>query len=181
MSAKTRIPKECLSCGGTFEPPTALLRKGYGKFCDKRCYGAWLSRSVDRKEMARRGSLSKGHTVSMSVRERISQANRGRKRPDVAGMLSPFWKGGVNTESMRIRRSSEYLDWRRQVFERNDYRCVECGARSGIGEKVYLEADHIKSFADFPALRLEVSNGRTLCRPCHMKTSNHGRRKKVTI
>jgi 5-methylcytosine-specific restriction endonuclease McrA len=33
-----------------------------------------------------------------------------------------------------------------------------------------LEADHIKPWAYFPSLRFELSNGRTLCRPCHDKT-----------
>jgi hypothetical protein len=36
---KTRKPKKCGWCGIIFEPPTALIKKGYGKFCSQRCYG----------------------------------------------------------------------------------------------------------------------------------------------
>jgi 5-methylcytosine-specific restriction endonuclease McrA len=63
------------------------------------------------------------------------------------------------------RYSPEAEKWRKAVFERDDYTCQECGVRG-----TYLEADHIKPFGFFPELRYELSNGRTLCRPCHDKT-----------
>ena len=63
------------------------------------------------------------------------------------------------------RYSKEAIQWRKTVFERDDYTCQECHTRGS-----YLEADHIKPFAYFPELRYELSNGRTLCRPCHDKT-----------
>lgn len=63
------------------------------------------------------------------------------------------------------RYSPEAEKWRKAVFERDNYTCVECGIRG-----TYLEADHIKPWAYFPELRFELSNGRTLCRTCHDKT-----------
>lgn len=63
------------------------------------------------------------------------------------------------------RYSPENKVWRESVFERDDFTCQECGVRG-----TYLEADHIKPWAYFPDLRFELSNGRTLCRPCHDKT-----------
>lgn len=80
------------------------------------------------------------------------------------------WKGGITLINDGIRHSLEYKRWRTSVFERDDYTCVWCGARNGLGKTVVLNADHIKQFSDFPELRLEVSNGRTLCRPCHETT-----------
>lgn len=73
------------------------------------------------------------------------------------------WKGGISNERCRIRQSSEYKNWRKEVFCRDNWTCA-CGKRGG-----YLEADHIKGFAEYPELRFEVSNGRTLCKPCHIK------------
>ena len=32
---------------------------------------------------------------------------------------------------------------------------------------IKLHADHIKPYANYPELRLEITNGRTLCVPCH--------------
>lgn len=93
---------------------------------------------------------------------------RGQKRPEISGPKCHLWRGGVTTEHERIRKSVEYKAWRRAVFERDGFRCVGCGAVGGR-----LNADHIKSFARFPALRFDVSNGRTLCVPCHKKTDSY--------
>lgn len=61
------------------------------------------------------------------------------------------------------RLSPETAEWRRLVFERDGYRCVECDD----GGK--LNAHHIKSWADHPDLRYDVENGVTLCIECHAK------------
>ena len=74
----------------------------------------------------------------------------------------------------RVRGSKEYDAWRSEVFRRDDYTCKSCGQRGGK-----LHADHIKPFALFPELRLDVSNGRTLCKPCHLKTDTWGYRTKI--
>lgn len=80
------------------------------------------------------------------------------------GPLSHRWRGGL-TEKKRIQRNSaEYAVWRRSVFDRDNYTCVNCGHVGGR-----LAADHIKPWALFPALRFELSNGRTLCWPCHRR------------
>lgn len=63
------------------------------------------------------------------------------------------------------RYSPETEAWRKAVFARDNYTCKICGIRGS-----YLEADHIKPWAYFPELRHELSNGRTLCRPCHNTT-----------
>lgn len=63
------------------------------------------------------------------------------------------------------RYSREAEEWRKAVFARDDYTCQFCGVRG-----TYLEADHIKPWAYFPDLRFELSNGRTLCKPCHNTT-----------
>ena len=53
--------------------------------------------------------------------------------------------------------------WREAVFKRDKYRCVECG-KTGR-----LNAHHIESWADYPAMRFDVNNGITLCVDCHAK------------
>ena len=61
------------------------------------------------------------------------------------------------------RYSDDYYEWRTKVFGRDGYRCVRCGATE------QLHAHHIKTWNDYPKLRLKVSNGETLCETCHKK------------
>ena len=66
--------------------------------------------------------------------------------------------------------SPKYKKWRMAVFQRDNWICQTCGVRSKVGEPVYLEAHHIKSWAKYPKLRYEVNNGITLCYSCHKLT-----------
>ena len=86
---------------------------------------------------------------------------------DWGGENNPNWKGGVSKESALIRTSAEYQEWREKVFERDSWTCRECGAKREVGS-VVLHAHHVKEFATHPEMRLDVSNGLTLCEPCHM-------------
>jgi 5-methylcytosine-specific restriction endonuclease McrA len=56
----------------------------------------------------------------------------------------------------------EYRQWRTAVFYRDNYTCQRCFTRGG-----QLHAHHVKSWADYPTLRFEVSNGLTLHERCH--------------
>ena len=98
-----------------------------------------------------------GWKLSLEIRKRLSEAHRGEKAYNYKG-TSPIYK--------QLRNSLDYEEWRKAVFERDDYTCQKCFA---IGE--YLHADHIKAFSKFPDLRFEVSNGRTLCVSCHYEVT----------
>ena len=125
--------------------------------------------------------------------KKISESKKGKKRPPFSeewkrkmsesrtnrwrGEKSWSWRGGLTLESKRIRNSIEYKVWRKTVFERDNYTCVCTGcaacSEAGCGKRGgRLNADHIKSFSKYPNLRFDISNGRTLCKPCHEKTPN---------
>lgn len=103
----------------------------------------------------------------------LISTNKERK-----GVKHHNWKGGITTENAKTRSSRRYAKWRTTVFERDDYTCIDCCARNGNGVAIYLEAHHIKSFAEYPDLRFDIDNGITLCRGCHKKTETYARRRK---
>jgi 5-methylcytosine-specific restriction endonuclease McrA len=98
------------------------------------------------------------------------KATTGSYRPNSGayGEKNPHWRGGVTSINKIIRGSRKYSDWRKSVFQRDNYTCVFCGVVGG-----YLEADHIKPFAYFVEHRFDIDNGRTLCKPCHSKTDTY--------
>lgn len=99
------------------------------------------------------------------------------------GKDNHFWKGGVTEESKLIRQSTKYKNWRKAVFKRDNYTCQQCSIRSeiGVGKTIELNADHIKPFAHYKELRFELSNGRTLCRPCHLQTDTFGGNSRAVV
>ena len=103
-----------------------------------------------------RVSPMKGRRQTTEARRKIGNSQRGEKHYN--------WKGGVTPEHMRIRNSDEYKEWRMKVLQRDRFSCVNCGYRSRVKRDIVV--DHIKPFCLYPELRLEVSNGRTLCREC---------------
>lgn len=107
-----------------------------------------------------------GRKMPLETRIKLGKSREGSK--------SHFWRGGINKKHLKIRGSLKYALWREAVYARDKYTCVLCGAKG-----VELNADHIKSFSFFPKLRFEISNGRTLCVPCHKKTDNYGGKKSV--
>jgi len=72
------------------------------------------------------------------------------------------WKGGISSENQKIRNSSEYKEWRKSVFKRDNYTCQVCGKRGGN-----LQVHHLESFAGSPELRLNIDNGITVCEEHH--------------
>lgn len=94
----------------------------------------------------------------IALKEKLSQIGH-----TFFGENNPRWKGGINRKA-DLRTSTLTDQWRKSVFERDNYTCQKCGAYGGK-----LHPHHIKSWSKFPELRLDVSNGITLCVPCHQK------------
>lgn len=77
------------------------------------------------------------------------------------GAGNPRWKGGPDREPARD--AALVSRWRRRVYARDMYVCRRCGWSGGKR----LSAHHIVPWAESEALRFDVSNGATLCIPCH--------------
>ena len=82
----------------------------------------------------------------------------------VDGRLHMFCKERRKNKKNNKRNSYSYQHWRKQVYQRDRYTCQRCGQVGGV-----LNAHHKKSYKKFPKLRLEITNGVTLCAKCHRK------------
>ncbi len=122
-------------------------------------------------ELATKNKYNEGHKHSAKTKKKISENRKGK----ACGKDNGWWRGGISRVYKTGYYSTEYKEWRKAVFERDNYVCQKCGLR---GNKVFLTAHHIKSFAKFPALRYNVNNGLTLCEDCHKLTDNYKGRNK---
>ena len=106
----------------------------------------------------------------IDVRRKQSEARIGR----FAGKDHWNWKDGITPFRIKFWHSKEYQEWRNKVFQRDNFTCQICGTRGGK-----LEAHHLLRFVDYPKLRLEISNGITLCKKCHRKLHRTKKVKKI--
>jgi hypothetical protein len=108
---------------------------------------------------------------SLGTRQKMSTSyNRLIDRHVPRGEDHYLWKGGIEAcPPYKHYRNTDYINWRKQVFERDNYTCQNCGARSGRGKAVLLHPHHIKSYTYYKELRYELTNGLTLCVECHKK------------
>jgi hypothetical protein len=172
----------CNRCGKSFYNNPAAIAAGRGKFCSTKCYRAGQTTSVVchfcGKQFSVRVSVLKkgsGKYCSSNCYSKWQSINK-------VGSKSPRWMGGRTSILKRFRNSSAYAAWRSLVFDRDRYRCIDCGATG------YLESHHIipvskivkglGSVIKYNALRkcsllLDVNNGITLCRNCHIKRHDH--------
>lgn len=121
----------------------------------------------------------KGKKLSENRRKQISYYMKGR----YIGENSPRWKGGISKINKLVRHMPEYLQWRSDVFQRDNWTCQTCGDKG-----CYLEAHHryelfriieeegINNILDARKCDRvwDINNGVTLCRPCHNLTK-HGK------
>lgn len=195
VKRKIMTTVECPICKKTKNVRIGFVK--YFKRCSKKCYWEWLkNRELTEeklnfiKELSKKYGYKKGHAgykgntgkkMSEEAKQNMSIARKlkptrywlNKKRLDMTGEKCKWWKGGITPLNKKLRTSAEYKNWRKSVFERDNYTCVFCKDKRGGN----LNADHIKQFAFYPELRFDINNGRTLCVPCHKKTPTYSNRK----
>jgi len=166
----------CKSCENRFKakhnPALYKLGVGSGLTYEEK---TWLKdpKYLEKQRLARLGKPSgnKGKKHPEMGRH-LSETTKGERRSpktefkkgQFAKEKHPMWKGGITEENHLARCSVEFKEWRKKVFERDNYTCQECGAT-----KSYLHPHHIKEFAIYKELRYDANNGITLCKNCHLR------------
>jgi 5-methylcytosine-specific restriction endonuclease McrA len=115
-------------------------------------------------------------------KKKISDTGKFTK-PWNGGKNSHFWRGGRTTITKTLKQSHEYREWRRKVFERDNWTCQKCKTRGGnlhphhiipLSKIIYM--NNIETLDDCKNCLIlwDVHNGITLCEKCHGETDTYG-------
>lgn len=167
--ASRRIVLTCATCGKIFERTVSTTKPERTYYCSKDCRDKGL---VVEKPILTCAFCSKQFERYPSEIKKMSE--RGYRHVFCshkcrAAMISaqfdpPHPYNGSTGPTPKGRNNSEYKKWRKAVYQKDAYVCQDCGAQN-----VLVCAHHFKSFLLYPKLRYDVSNGITLCFPCHHK------------
>lgn len=183
------MKKICLKCGKEFSKPYNCSQKEWEKrkYCSHSCAnsvnaimnGKQFEKGIIPWNKEKKLPQFSGENNSRFSRVKLKCIYCGKEfwvknyRKDEAKYCSKecHYKDnlGLSSENYKLRRSKKFSDWRKKVFERDNYTCQECGQVGG-----YLHPHHIKPFSIFPELRFDINNGITLCENCHKKTDTYG-------
>ena len=172
---KGKISKKCPSCGKLFEVyPNYLDKKQV--FCGLNCYKKAVKLPDKICLVCGKTFHTRKHEGKFCSREcqrlyRLKHPIRywlGKKRENLSKEKNPAWKGGITPLSRLLRSANAFKEWRRKVFERDNYTCQLCFQRG-----VFLEPHHIKNVANHPELAFDINNGLTLCLNYHRKVDKY--------
>jgi 5-methylcytosine-specific restriction endonuclease McrA len=156
----------CQFCKGEFKTNQYLNYK----FCSHKCYGnskkgITFTRKDKIKIKCKR--CKKEFKVSPSLKNQIFCSRECFSLWHI-GKNHYNWQGGKSKEYERFLNSREWFEFRKKIFERDDYTCQKCGFKNGKGIKHRdLHPHHLKSATKYPKLRLKKEKVITLCHNCH--------------
>jgi len=164
----------CKLCGKEFKYSPSQKQIYCSHKCSCLCPEKRLKNSL--------GHKGKKHTEAS--RKKMSLTRKGMKQsPEwVEKRIKSMMANHISKtpEMLLIKTGKKYKDWRKRVFERDNYTCKECGDKTGGN----LEAHHIVPFSiiyrEYKLIGKEdylydLDNGLTLCTNCHKKTYSYAR------
>lgn len=134
--------KHCLECNSILKLNNCrdIERK---KFCSRNCRATFNGKQCDMTKL-----WEKNNTPEVNAKK----AHHGKNHPR--------W---IEDRSLvKFRPRPEINNWRKFIFERDNYTCLNCKQKGGK-----LQAHHKFPYKTHPELRFSIENGMTLCEPCH--------------
>jgi len=142
----------CLSCAKSGKP-SSFKNKHHSEESKIKNRNAHLGKhSGKNNPMFGIESPMKGKHHSEEIKDKMRGNKNGNWNPNL-----------TNKERIINRNYPEYREWRNEVFKRDNYTCQCCWDEASG----HLNAHHIESYDNNSDLRIELSNGITLCEDCH--------------
>jgi len=179
-----------------------VLRDSKGKFIkgsvnEDRLYPKWAEeRKIKHKEWMLANNPFKGKTHSKETKEKMRLAKLGKIGSNLGktwkvdksklvnfgkqkGEIHWNWKGGITPLKKSIRMSKKWSDWRKEVFERDNYTCQNIKCKFCNNKKgTELHPHHIIPFTEcmelnFLEMAFNIDNGISYCKDYHLKSGLH--------
>lgn len=129
-------------------------------------YDQYVNQEKSPREIGKLLNLDRGSIANLLRRHNISlvsnKESRKRLSAKAQGLSTKEWTDYDISENQRDRKSGKYIDWRKHVYERDNYRCQNCFCNSHD-----INAHHIENYSSQKELRFVVENGICLCENCH--------------
>ena len=162
-----RDTRKCKICSKEFKSYPSQVKTT----CSRECFKVYQSsklKSYKRTE-EHNNNISEGLKNSEAAKKQWFKKGKdniayGRNQ---TGPNNYNWKGGKTNSNQKKRNDPRYHDWRKQVFERDKFKCQECGTGG------WLQAHHVIPISVDESKIWDVDNGLTVCVSCHEKI--HGR------
>lgn len=176
LGRKEGVAVNCSNCESEINLIPSRVRNR--NFCDNKCHGEWTSKNITGKKHHNYNTLIKKCFICSKDIERIQYKVENHNRFYCSSKCKsvgntrenhPRWNKELSVED-RItgRKYPEYYAWRDSVFERDNHTCVKCKDDTGGN----LNAHHILNYTEHKNKRLDLSNGITLCKKCHVNFHN---------
>lgn len=161
--------KECLNCGQHISrKPSQFRHKNC--FCSSKCSNQYHSKLREDKKIVNCDYCGKEFKRSKSQFNGKYNTYCSRECQHkgwsilYSGKNSPIYNHNKTLEERLIERKYvEYYEWRRYVYEKDNYTCRCCGDSKGGN----LVAHHILNYSEHDELKTDIKNGITLCKTCH--------------
>lgn len=159
MAWKNKQLIVCIGCGDNH----MTWRPDKTRYCSIKCARKFQPKLIHTEESKRKIRETNLKTWSNpEIRQKIQKENHPNwGKSYQSGKQHWNWKGGI-TPTDRAARVKFRRELQLIVFERDNYTCQICDQYSG-----YLQVDHIKKWSEYPELRFDLDNCRTLCMACH--------------
>lgn len=152
---RTSILRNCEYCGKQIVSKQGRIKNGYDRFCSKDCFHKYqISTQIT--------VICKTCGKEFNVWPSTIKFGGGIFCSRDCSNLYKIKPTDETIQNRRLRLRAEFSEWRKKVWERDNWACQKCGKRGGK-----LNAHHIIAVSADPSLIYDVSNGITLCEKCH--------------
>lgn len=169
---------KCPVCNKSVYRFQSQLKKGY-KYCSKKCWYEYMRDGHNPMFGKKHSDITKN--INREKHIGLKAWNKGKVGVQVGkrGRDNHFWKGGISKLQNQIRTLPKYKEWRRKVYERDNYTCQDCGDYAGSNLNSHhikllskiVKDNNIKTMEDAKKCKelWDINNGKTLCFDCHCK------------